>query len=178
MAALPLTRRSIFAQAWPIMVGQASVPLVGIVDATVIGRTGDAAALAGVALGATIVNLLFWSFGFLRMGTTGLVAQADGRADDWEVRALLLRSLALGAGFGFLLLALQWPLSKLAFALLSGGEAVTGEAGAYVAARFWGAPAALSVFAINGWLLRQADVLGLDLPAHRRIIAAVKARHP
>ncbi len=153
MAALPLTRRSIFAQAWPIMVGQASVPLVGIVDATVIGRTGDAAALAGVALGATIVNLLFWSFGFLRMGTTGLVAQADGRGDDWEVRALLLRSLALGLGFGLLLLMLQWPLSKLAFALLSGGEAVTGEAGAYVAARFWGAPAALSVFAINGWLL-------------------------
>jgi len=64
MPALPLTRRSIFAQAWPIMLGQTTVPLVGIVDVAVIGRTGDAAALAGVALGTTIVNFLFWSFGF------------------------------------------------------------------------------------------------------------------
>ena len=73
---LPLTRASIFAQAWPIMLGQASIPLVGIVDATVIGRTGDAAALAGVALGATIISLIFWSFGFLRMGSSHPVKAA------------------------------------------------------------------------------------------------------
>ena len=153
MAAPPLTRRSIFAQAWPIMLGQASVPLVGIVDATVIGRTGDAAALAGVALGATVINLLFWSFGFLRMGTTGLVAQADGVGDEAEVRALLIRAVALGLGIGLILMVLQWPLSNAAFALLSGTEAVTHQAAAYVGARFLGAPAALAVFAMNGWLL-------------------------
>ncbi|MBM3929344.1 MAG: MATE family efflux transporter, partial [Sphingomonadales bacterium] len=65
MSRVPLTRRAILAQAWPIMLGQATVPLVGIVDTAVIGRTGDAAALAGVALGGTIVSFLFWSFGFL-----------------------------------------------------------------------------------------------------------------
>ena len=151
--ALPLTRRSIFAQAWPIMLGQASIPLVGVVDATVIGRTGDTAALAGVALGATIITLVFWSFGFLRMGMTGLTAQADGTGNRREVEALLLRALLIGGAFGVVLTALQVPLGSLAFAVLSGGSDVTAEASAYVSARFWGAPAALCVFAINGWLL-------------------------
>ena len=63
------------------MLGQASIPLVGIVDTAVIGRTGDALALAGVALGATIITLVFWTFGFLRMGMTGLTAQAQGSGD-------------------------------------------------------------------------------------------------
>ena len=151
--ALPLTRRSIFAQAWPIMLGQASIPLVGVVDATVIGRTGDTPALAGVALGATIVTLIFWSFGFLRMGMTGLTSQAQGRGDAREVEALLLRALAIGGGIGVVLFALQVPFANLAFSLLSGGQAVTEQASGYVSARFIGAPAALGVFAINGWLL-------------------------
>ena len=150
--ARPLTRRSIFAQSWPIMLGQASIPLVGIVDATVIGRTGDAVALAGVALGATIISLVFWSFGFLRMGMTGLTAQAEGAGDRGEVEALLLRGLLIGGGIGLVLLALQVPLTALALSLLSGGEAVSAEASAYVGARFFGAPAALCTFAITGWL--------------------------
>jgi MATE family multidrug resistance protein len=80
----PLTRGAVLAQTWPIMLGQASVPLVGIVDTAIIGRTGDAAALAGVALGSAIINLVFWTFGFLRMGMSGLVAQARGAADVRE----------------------------------------------------------------------------------------------
>ena len=135
------------------MLGQAAIPLVGVVDATVIGRTGDAAALAGVALGATVIGLVFWSFGFLRMGMTGLTAQADGAGDAREVQALLLRALLIGGAIGLVLLALHMPLRWLAFELLSGGEAVTREASAYVEARFLGAPAALCVFALNGWLL-------------------------
>lgn len=152
-ASRTLTRASIFAQAWPIMLGQASIPLVGVVDATVIGRTGDTAGLAGVALGATIINLIFWSFGFLRMGMTGLTAQADGSGKQGEVEALLLRALLLGFGLGLAILLLQWPLREAAFAVLAGGKDVTSEASAYVSARFFGAPAALCVFAINGWLL-------------------------
>lgn len=148
----PLTRASIFAQAWPIMLGQASIPLVGVVDATVIGRTGDAAALAGVALGATVISLVFWSFGFLRMGMTGLTSQADGAGDRTEVEALLLRGLVIGGAIGLALLALLWLLRELAFAVLAGGEATTAEARGYVTARFFGAPAALCVFAITGWL--------------------------
>lgn len=134
------------------MLGQATVPLVGVVDTAVIGRTGDAAALAGVALGATIINFIFWSFGFLRMGMTGMTAQAAGRADAGEVDAMLLRGLALGLGLGAALWLLQIALVPLAFAVMAGGPAIDAAAHAYVGARFLGAPAALAVFAVTGWL--------------------------
>jgi MATE family multidrug resistance protein len=147
-----LTRRAVFAQAWPIMLGQASIPLVGLVDTVVIGRTGNAAALAGVALGATVISLVFWTFGFLRMGMTGLTAQAEGAGDRGEVNALLVRGLAIGGAIGAVLVLLLWPLRELAFALLAGGAATTAEASAYVTMRFFGAPAALAVFAVTGWL--------------------------
>lgn len=153
MTAVALTRRSIFAQAWPIMLGQTTVPLVGLVDTAVIGRTGDAAALAGVALGTTIINFVFWTFGFLRMGMTGLTAQAEGSSDREEVEAMLLRGLVLGFGLGLALFVLQVALVPLAFALLAGGKGLDAAAHGYVSARFLGAPASLSVFAINGWLL-------------------------
>lgn len=165
-----LTRRAIWAQAWPIILGQASIPLVGIVDTAIIGRTGEAAALAGVALGATVIGLLFWSFGFLRMGMTGLTAQAHGAGDRGEVGALLLRSLLIGSAIGAVLLALSEPLSRGVLALFDGGPDVHGEAGGYISARLLGAPAALSVFAINGWLLglgrtREALVLQIVMNA-------------
>ncbi|WP_338468005.1 MATE family efflux transporter [Novosphingobium sp. ZN18A2] len=155
MSGLPsaLTRRAILAQAWPIILGQTTVPLVGLVDTAVIGRTGDAAALAGVALGSTIINFVFWTFGFLRMGMTSMTAQAHGSRDDAEVEAMLLRGLALGFALGLLLLAAQVVLVPLAFALLAGGEKLDAAAHGYVTARFLGAPAALAVYAINGWLL-------------------------
>ncbi len=148
------------------MLGQASVPLVGIVDTAVIGRTGDATALAGVALGATIITLVFWTFGFLRMGMTGLTAQAHGSGDRAEVDALLLRALALGLGLGFVLLAISWPIREAALAIMSGTPAVDDEAGGYMQGRFLGAPAALAVYAINGWLLglgRTREALALQI---------------
>ena len=148
------------------MLGQASVPLVGIVDTAVIGRTGDAVALAGVALGATIITLVFWTFGFLRMGMTGLTAQAQGSGDRAEVEALLLRALAIGLVLGLLVLALSWPIREAALAVMSGTPAVDGEAGGYMQGRFIGAPAALAVYAINGWLLglgRTREALALQI---------------
>ncbi|RIV88701.1 MATE family efflux transporter [Aurantiacibacter xanthus] len=148
------------------MIGQASVPLVGIVDTAVIGRTGDAAALAGVALGATLIGLVFWSFGFLRMGMTGLTSQAQGAGQRHEVEALLLRGIAIGLALGVAIFALQVPLSRGALALMSGGETVSAEAAAYMHGRFMGAPAALTVYAITGWLFglgRTRDALALQL---------------
>ena len=148
----PLTRRAIFAQAWPIMLGQTTVPLVGLVDTAVIGRTGDAAALAGVALGTMVINLIFWTFGFLRMGMTGMTAQAQGAGDGREVEAMLLRGIAAGFALGVVLFAMQIALIPLALATLAGGGALDAAAGGYVGARFFGAPASLALFAINGWL--------------------------
>lgn len=148
----PLTRRAIFAQAWPIMLGQTTVPLVGLVDTAVIGRTGDAAALAGVALGTVVINMIFWTFGFLRMGMTGMTAQAEGAGDSREVEAMLLRGLMAGFALGVGLFALQIVLIPLALKTMAGGGALDAAAHGYVSARFLGAPASLAVFAINGWL--------------------------
>ncbi len=152
MQSAPLTRRSILAQAWPIMLGQTTVPLVGLVDTAVIGWTGDAAALAGVALGTAIISFIFWAFGFLRMGMTGLTAQAHGRGAREEVDGLLLRGVAAGLGIGGVLVALQIMLVPAAFALLAGGGELDSAAREFVTARFLGAPAALGFYAINGWL--------------------------
>lgn len=148
-----LTRRHIFTQAWPIILGQALVPLVGVVDATVIGRTGDAAMLAGVALGVTTVNLIFWTFGFLRMGVTGLTAQALGAGGGEELRALLVRALLLGFGLGAALLLLSPGIVPLALALMHVPANAAEAAHSFTAARFLGAPAALSFYVLNGWLL-------------------------
>jgi MATE family multidrug resistance protein len=166
MTAQPLTRRSILAQAWPIMLGQTTVPLVGLVDTAVIGWTGDAAALAGVALGTAIISFIFWAFGFLRMGMTGLTAQAHGRGEQSEVDGLLLRGVAAGLGIGAVLVALQIILVPLAFALLAGGGALDAAAREFVTARFLGAPAALGFYAINGWLYglgRTRETLALQI---------------
>ena len=153
MTASAITRRAIVAQAWPIMLGQITVPLVGLVDTAVIGRTGDAVALAAVALGSFVVTFLFWTFGFLRMGMTGLTAQAEGARDAVEVRALLTRGVAIGLGLGVVLLALQIVVVPFAFRLFAGSGQLDAVAEGFVAARLFGAPAALAGFAINGWLL-------------------------
>ena len=171
---LPLTRRSILAQTWPIILGQASVPLVGLVDTVVIGRTGDAAALAGVALGSIVITFLFWSFGFLRMGMTGLTAQADGAGDRAEVDALLGRGMVAGLGIGALLFLAQWLLVPIAFALFAGGEDLDAAARGYIAMRFWGAPAALAYYALVGWfygLGRTRAVLILQIAMNAANIA-------
>lgn len=166
MQSAPLTRRSILTQAWPIMLGQTTVPLVGLVDTAVIGWTGDAAALAGVALGTAIISFIFWAFGFLRMGMTGLTAQAHGRGALHEVDGLLLRGVAAGLGIGAVLVVLQIILVPAAFALMAGGGALDAAAREFVAARFLGAPAALGFYAINGWLFglgRTRETLALQI---------------
>lgn len=149
----PITRGAIFAQAWPIILGQALVPLVSVVDVAVIGRLSDGRNLGGVALGTTIINLVFWSFGFLRMGVTGITAQAKGAREDGEVCATILRSLALGLGLGAMLLALSPVIVPVGLHLMAAPAGVEGAARDFLTMRFWGAPAALGFYAINGWLL-------------------------
>jgi MATE family multidrug resistance protein len=149
----PVTRSAIFNQAWPIIIGQALVPMVGFVDVAVIGRTGDAIALAGVALGATVVTLIFWAFGFLRMGISGLVAQAFGASDQHKVDALLVRGVVVGAGLGLVILLFH-PLFLGPVTFLMGAQSsVEQQAMRFASARMFGAPAALAGFAINGWLI-------------------------
>ncbi|HCC43807.1 MAG TPA: MATE family efflux transporter, partial [Gammaproteobacteria bacterium] len=86
-------RRRVLVLAWPIILSNLSTPLLGLVDTAVIGNQGNAALIGAVAIGAMIFSFLFWGFGFLRMGTTGLIAQARGSKDKKEVKATLYRSL-------------------------------------------------------------------------------------
>ena len=103
----PITHRRVLAIALPIVVSNATVPILGIVDTGVVGQLGAAAPIGAVGIGATILTALYWVFGFLRMGTTGLVGQAAGRGDAAEVSALLTRALMIAAAGGLVLIALQ-----------------------------------------------------------------------
>ncbi len=156
-------RKKVFHIAWPIILSNLSTPLLGLVDTAVIGNLGDAALIGAIALGGIIFSFLYWGFGFLRMGTTGLVAQAQGAGDETEVKAAFYRAFLIGALIGSLLLALQSPLGYLAFQMLDGSPAVESAAHAYLRIRIWGAPVSLAHLAIMGFLLGQQDTRSLLL---------------
>ncbi len=161
-----LTRLRVLRLSWPIILANASVPLVGLADTAVVGNVGSVAGLGAIALGALIFSFVYWSFGFLRMATTGFVAQADGAGREADVRATTARGALAGAGLGLLLLLLQWPIAELSFALLSGSEAVERLAAEYFFARVWGAPASLVSFALMGCLIglgKSAHLLAVQL---------------
>ncbi len=154
--------RRVWLLAGPIILSNLSVPLVGAVDTAVVGHLPDATALAAVALGAVIFNFALWGFGFLRMGTTGLVAQAAGKAagkaagsgDPHELQALLQRALLLAALLAAALLLLQRPLAALAFRVVDGGAELEALArDDYFAVRIWSAPATLANYALLGALI-------------------------
>lgn len=129
------------------------MPTLGLVDTAVIGHYGSTADLGALALGALLFNFIYWSFGFLRMATTGFTAQAAGAGDEAEVRATLARSVLLGVGLGAVVLVLQWPLVHLYFTLMDASPAVEAVGREYFAARIWGAPAALALYAFSGALI-------------------------
>lgn len=151
--AQPLTRRSVLALAWPIVLGQTATALTGVVDTVAMGRAGTADQLAAVAIAAVVFSFLYWGFGFLRMSTTAQTAQARGADDHAESRAVLVRAVGVGAALGVALLALGPLLRWVALWAFQAPAGVELEAAAYFDARIWGAPAALVGFAVSGWLL-------------------------
>lgn len=150
---MPVTRRRILHLAWPIILANAAVPLLGLADTAVIGNFGSITDLGAIAFGAVIFSFVYWGFGFLRMSTTGFIAQAAGARDETEVRATLLRALLLAAVIGIVLILLQWPIGRGALALLGGSEEVASITAAYFHIRIWGAPATLGLFALMGVLV-------------------------
>jgi multidrug resistance protein, MATE family len=150
-------RRRIWTLAWPIILSNITVPLLGLVDTAVVGHLPDSRYLAGVTLGATLFSFLYWGFGFLRMGTTGLTSQAVGRENDSEVRNLLGQSLLLAMGIGTLLILFSQPLISLGLWLLDGSEVATRVAAEYAQIRILSAPAVLANYAILGWFLGQQN---------------------
>src|SRR5690606_16135551 len=136
--------------AFPIILANASVPLLGLTDTAVIGQTGTAADLGAIALASLIFNFVYWGFGFLRMGTTGFISQAIGAGDNDEVHALLFRSVLLGGSIGLLLILLQPFIGAGAIALLNASDAIKTLVNTYFYIRIWGAPATLITFALLG----------------------------
>ena len=162
----PITNRRVLAIALPIVLSNATIPLMGLVDTYAVGQLGAAAPIGGVAIGAIILSAVYWIFGFLRMGTTGMVAQAAGRGDIPERDAHLSRALLIAAVAGVALIALQLPITKLAFWIAKGSDEVETLGQTYIGIRIWGAPFAIAVYALTGWLIaleRTRGVLVLQL---------------
>lgn len=149
----PTSFKAIISRAWPIILANSASPLLGLTDTAVIGRTGTEVSLGAIALGSLIFSFVYWTFGFLRMGTTGLVAQANGSNDEIEVRATLTRAALMGCAIGLLLILAQVPIFKLALTVISGSQAVETVASTYIELRIWGAPATLANYAMLGALI-------------------------
>lgn len=161
---IEVTHRSVLAIAVPMTLGYITTPLLGLTDTAVIGRTGDASALAGLAIAAALFDLLFGSLNFLRASTTALVAQASGRGDVTELFAVFWRSVVLSFAFGVLILALS-PLLISGGLTMMGAEGSVAEAAAtYIAIRILAGPVTLTNFTLLGFVLgRGLGSVGLAL---------------
>ena len=155
--------REILRLALPSILANITVPLVGMVDLAVaghLGSPGEAATLiGGVSVGTMLFDLLYWNFGFLRVGTGGLTAQAYGR-EDWQgTRVILFRGVVLALLIAALILVLQWPFVHLALYVTHGSDAVRELALRYFFIRIWAAPATLSLMSIKGWFIGMQDTV-------------------
>ncbi|WP_299195422.1 MATE family efflux transporter [uncultured Litoreibacter sp.] len=147
--------------ALPIVLSNATVPILGAVDVGVVGQLGEAAPIGAVAMGAIILTTIYWIFGFLRMGTVGMVGQAEGAGDRAEVSALLTRALLIAGAGGLLLIVLQPLIFLAAFALSPATPEVESLARDYLYIRIWSAPAAIAVYALTGWLVAMEKTTGV-----------------
>ena len=161
---LDISHRRILTLALPMTLSHVTTPLLGLVDATVIGRLGEAHLLGAVALGAVIFDFVFWSFGSLRMATAGLTAQATGAGNRHEIDLTLARAFLVAGMTGLLLILLQWPIATLAFSMAGASQAVTDALSTYFFIRIWAAPFTLANYVILGSTLgRGRTDLGLLL---------------
>ncbi len=145
--------QKVWVLAWPMILSNITVPLLGLVDTAVVGHLASAHYLAGVAIAGSIFSVLFWAFGFLRMSTTGLVAKAYGEQHSQQLAQLLGQSLLIAFTLGFALIILQTPLISSGLWLLSPEEAVAQQAKIYAEIRIYSAPATLANYALLGWFL-------------------------
>jgi MATE family multidrug resistance protein len=154
------THKRVWALAAPMILSNLSVPLVALVDTAVIGRLPHAHQLAAVAVGGSLYTLLIWAVGFLRMGTTGFSAQAAGRNDGSALRQVLVQGLLLGVIFAALLIAVAIPFSSAALSLMNPSAQLDEQARTYLHIRLFGLPAALTTYALIGWLLGTQNARG------------------
>ena len=161
-----LTHKRVLGVAIPIVLANATIPILGAVDTAVVGQLGLAAPIGAVGIGAIIITAIYWLFGFLRMGTTGLTAQAIGSGDKPETSALLVRGIIIGLVAGLVLIIAQVPIFLGALQLSPASMEVESLAQKYLQIRVYSAPAAIALFGITGWLIakeKTREVLLLQL---------------
>jgi MATE family, multidrug efflux pump len=151
--------RAFWLLAGPMIIGNVSMALLGLVDTAVIGHLDTAVYLGGVAVGTVIFDFLYWGMGFLRMGTTGIVAQALGKKDSTEVRTILMQSIFVGLSIAFLILLFQKPVINIGLSLLESSSEVKHYAVVYCQWMIWGMPALMILFSVNGWLLGMQNAI-------------------
>lgn len=151
--------RDILKLAVPSILANITVPIVGMVDIAVAGHLDAEAAtmIGGIAIGSMLFDLLYWNFGFLRVGTGGLAAQAFGRGDRTECARVLARALGIALSCALLLIAIQWIFVKTAFLFVDCTPEVRALASQYFFIRIWAAPATLSLMALKGWFIGMQD---------------------
>lgn len=147
------TDRQILHIALPSIVSNITVPLLGLIDVSIVGHLGAASYIGAIAVGGMLFNMIYWLFGFLRMGTGGLTAQAYGRHDLQEVTRILLRSLSISLLLALVLLLLQYPIRNIAFMCMDTSEEVRQLATLYFHICIWGAPATLGLYGFTGWYI-------------------------
>ena len=139
--------------ALPAIVTNITVPLLGLVDTAIVGHMGSAAYIGAIAVGSMIFNLVYWVFGFLRMGTSGMTAQARGRRDFSEVTRLLVRSGWVSLSIALLIVVLQWPVREGMLWFIGPSDDVRPLAVTYFNIVVWGAPAMLGLYSLSGWFI-------------------------
>lgn len=152
----PITHAQLLRLALPFTLANLSTPLLGFADAAVIGRLGVAPLLGAIAAAAVVFDFIFWGFSFLRMGTSGLTAQAYGRGDAIEQKTTLMRALATAALLGLALILLQVPIASLAFPLIGTSPEVTAPARAYFDIRIFSAPFVFANYVVLGTVTGRA----------------------
>ena len=155
IAPASITHSRVLHIAVPVVLANVTVPILGAVDTGVVGQLGEAAPIGAVGIGAIILTAVYWLFGFLRMGTAGLAAQARGAGDSGEIAALLTRVLMIGFAAGVVFIVLQRPVFWLAFEAAPATEEVEALARSYMGIRIWSAPAMIALYGIMGWLIAQ-----------------------
>ena len=157
MAPDPVLHRKIWQIAWPAILSNISVPLLGVVDTAILGHLETTRYLGAVAIGASILSFLYWGFGFLRMGTTGLVARAAGAGDRHRELAVLLQSGVLAIALAALVIASLPAWLALGIRLMAPGPELTPLAVEYISIRVYSAPAVLLTYAALGWFIGRQD---------------------
>lgn len=148
-----VTDNAILKLALPSIVSNITVPLLGLVDLAIVGHIGSETYIGAIAVGSMIFNVIYWIFGFLRMGNSGMASQALGRKDYKSVLQVLRRSMYIALSIGFLFIILQFSLCEFSLWLMHPSSSVMRLTRVYFSICIWGAPAMLALYALNGWFV-------------------------